>query len=445
MTKGNILKDLSDFISIQSVSADLTKRNEMDRAVVFLTKKIKKLGFNVEILEKNGSPSAIFAQYSVSGAKKTIGIYGHYDVQPADPIDEWTVKPFELTQRKGKLLGRGVADNKGHVIQNIAAIGELIHSGSLKSNVIFLIEGEEECGSESFLSYISMKKQELSSIDVFYITDVGMHAKSVPQIIYALRGLAYFELSVEIGKRDLHSGVYGNAVLNPAQVLADLLAKMKDITTGEVLIPGFYDDVRKVKQDEMDLLLKGAISDVNFTKETGTYVVTSMRKVPSFLAPKIFPSLDVHGIESGFTGEGPKTIIPRKARVKFSCRLVEYQNVKNIEKLIHKFIDMHIPTGVKYLLQTYSYDDPFYTSIEDPYIKSTAKILSSHFSHETVLMREGGSVPAAEMMQRHFQIPVILTGFVLPDSNLHAPDENFDEEMLFEGIDALKKVYGSIV
>jgi len=444
MSKQHILNDLSELISIQSVSADLSKRKEMSKAARFLERKLTERGFIVEILKKQGCPSAIFAKYTVTGAKKTIGIYGHYDVQPEDPVEEWTVSPFQLTKKNGKLFGRGVADNKGHVIQNLVAVGDLINSKSLKSNIIFLIEGEEECGSESFLSYIEMKKDQLRLMDVFYITDVGMHAKTVPQIIYALRGLAYFELTVQIGKRDLHSGVYGNAVLNPAQVLADLLVKMKDIRTGEVHIPGFYDDVRSVNQAEMRLLMKGSVTDKVFKKETETYGVTSMRNVPSFLAPKIFPSLDVHGIESGFTGEGPKTIIPRKARVKFSCRLVEYQHVTDIEKKMQKFIKKQLPVGIEYALQTFSYDDPFYTSIMDPYIQKTAEILTKHFGHETVLMREGGSVPAAEMMQRLFQTPVILTGFVLPDSNLHAPDENFDEDMFFEGIEALKKIYESI-
>lgn len=444
MTKRNILTELSELISIRSVSADRTKRAEMRKAVNFLERKLKKIGFSVEILTRRGAPSAIFAKYSVPDAKKTIGIYGHYDVQPEDPLDEWTVMPFELSRHNGKLFGRGVADNKGHIIQNLAALDYLVKSESLKSNIIFLIEGEEECGSESFLSYIQAKQRELSSMDVFFITDVGMHAKSVPQIIYALRGLVYFELDIQIGKRDLHSGVYGNAVLNPVQVLAELFAQMKDITTGEVQIPGFYDDVRPLNSAEMRLLLKGSVDDDLFKNEAGTYTITSMRDVPSFLAPKLFPSLDVHGIQSGFTGDGPKTVIPNKARVKFSCRLVEFQKVNKIEQQIHQFIKTHLPVGVQYALQTFSYDDPFYTSISDPFIRKTADILTSHFGNETVLMREGGSVPAAEMVQRLFKTPVILTGFVLPDSNLHAPDENFDEEMFFEGIEALKKIYGSI-
>ncbi len=440
----NLLKDLSTFISIPSVSSDSTKGPEMERAILFLQQKLEKLGFRVEILTKTGAWPALFAKYSVNNAEKTIGIYGHYDVQPEDPINEWTVPPFELTQKDGKLYGRGTADNKGHILQNIAAIDNLIESGKLNSNIIFLIEGEEESGSESFPYFVEEKKAQLTDVDVFFITDVGMYAQNIPQIIYALRGLAYFEIEVEIGSRDLHSGVYGNAVLNPAQVLTDLFAKMKDINTGEVLIPHFYDDVRKIEDTEMKLLTKGSVNDTEFMKETETFKVTRMRDVSAYLAPKIFPSLDIHGFESGFTGEGPKTVIPRKARAKFSCRLVEYQDVSKISDLMEAFIKKTIPEGVHYSLKKLSSDNSFYTSVENEYVKRTAEILSKHFGHDTLLMREGGSVPAAEIIQRLFGTPIILTGFILPDSNLHAPDENFDEEMFFSGIEALEKVYGGI-
>jgi len=439
-----IISELSSFIEIQSVSADPVRRPQMKMAVEFLRKKLSSIGFEVEILENSNAPPVLFATYQVKNAKKTIGIYGHYDVQPEDPIDEWSVEPFRLTHKDGKLLGRGAADNKGHIIQNITAIERLIKSGSLKSNIIFLIEGEEECGSESLITYIESKKKELSAADVFFITDVGMYGKNIPQIIYALRGLAYFEIEVTIGTRDLHSGVYGNAVLNPAQVLTDLFSKMKNIETGEILIPGFYDSVRNIDKNERSLLQKNDVSAQDFIKETGTFSVTPMRGVSAYLAPKIFPSLDIHGFDSGFTGEGPKTVIPRKARAKFSCRLVEHQNVKLIEALIRDFVKMKLPQGVKYTLTTRSYDDPFYTSIEDSYIQKTAQILTSYFGHETVLMREGGSVPVAAILQKMFGTPIILTGFILPDSNLHAPDENFDEEMFFKGIGALEKVYGEI-
>lgn len=442
--KKEVLKDLTEFISIESVSADTSRFAEMQKGVRFLHKKLKKLGCEVIISKDDGKPPLIIGIKTVPQATQTIGIYGHYDVQHEDPIAEWSTKPYDLKVSKGKLFGRGVADNKGHVIQNLAAIEDLIAHEELKNNIVFFIEGEEETGSERLEHFVETYKHILDKVDVFFITDVGMYAKHVPQIIYALRGLVYFEIEVKTGDSDLHSGVYGNAAVNPIQVLSKLFTDMKDIQTGEVHIPGFYEKVRAIDTKEMALLRNGSISDFDFQKEMQSYAVTSMRKVPAYLAPKIFPSLDVHGIVGGYTGEGPKTVIPRSAQAKFSCRLVEFQDVKAIEKKVNTFIKKNLPKGVTYKLHTYSYDGPFYTSIEDSYMQKTAAILSEHFKRETIFMREGGSIPAAEIIQRRLKKPVVLTGFILPDSNLHAPNENFDEDMFWEGIEAFKKIYREI-
>ena len=460
MNKKQIIQEFSQFISIPSVSADPKRAPCMTEAVDFLSKKLISLGFDVQLLQNGHDPATIFAKRNGSTEGKTIGIYGHYDVQPEDPVREWDSEPFVLTQKNGRFYGRGTADNKGHIIQNIAALEELVSTQSLKNTIVFLIEGEEETGSENFASYIETLKKELMKVDVFFITDVEMYKKNIPMIIYALRGLVYFELQVCVGERDMHSGVYGNAIPNPAQILCDLFAQMKDVRTGEVQIPGFYDDIRIIDDKERALLMKKAVSDDEFQKDAGAYSLTSLRNVPSYLAPKLFPSLDIHGISSGFTGEGPKTIIPAKAHAKFSCRLVENQDVKKMEKRVRKFVGEYFsarhhffsrgPTTLirkkisspQIEIKTYSYDNPFYCSIDDPFLQKTAKILSEHFGHETVFMREGGSIPAAEIIQRVLKKPVVLTGFVLPDANLHAPNENFDEEMFFSGIEAMEKVYG---
>ncbi len=441
MNKKQVLQDLSQFISIQSVSADSSRFNEMNKAVTFLKEKLTKMGCEVHVTQDKDKPPLILGILNVPQAQKTIGIYGHYDVQHEEPVGEWNSNPYELTRKNGKLIGRGVADNKGHIMQNIVAVEELIASRSLKNNIIFFIEGEEEIGSERLEGFVEQFADTLSTVDVFFVTDVGMYAKHIPQIIYALRGLVYFEIELKTGNSDLHSGVYGNAALNPIQLISTLFTQMKDTKTGEVLIPGFYDEVRNVSKKEMDLLEKGSISDQEFQKEMQAFTATTMRKVPSFLAPKIFPSLDVHGVVGGYTGEGPKTVIPKSVTAKFSCRLVEFQDVRKIEKLVKLFIKQHIPKGIQYEISTYSYDNPFYCSVEVPFLQKTAAILSDQFSRETVFMREGGSIPVAEIIQRKLKKPVILTGFILPDSNLHAPNENFDEEMFWKGITALKKIY----
>jgi len=401
--KKTIINELSQFIKIQSVSADLHKSQEMEKAVKFLQNKLQKLGFVAEILKNEGSAPMIFAKKDIIGAKKTVAIYGHYDVQSEDPIGEWDSDPFILTEKNGKYFGRGVADNKGHVIQNIAAIENLIASQSLKSNIIFIIEGEEESGSSHLENYLLTKAEELKKVDEFYITDLEMFQKGTPMIVNALRGLVYFEVKLKIGKRDLHSGVYGNAVLNPAQILANLMASMKDITTGEVNIPGFYDNVREFSKVELNIL------------------------------------------------RAAKTIIPHSATVKFSCRLVENQKAVEIEKLVRDYIESFFAAkkpfpqlSVKLSIKTLSSDDPFFCSIDSPVIQRAADIMSMHFGKKTVFMREGGSIPAAEIIERLFGVSVVLTGFILPDSNLHAPNENFDEEMFWEGIEVMKKIYSGI-
>ncbi len=436
----NAILLLSEFISFQSVSADPTRTEEMKETVSFLSDKLSSLGFEVWRSYKDGAPPLIIARKSVPGAVHTIGIYGHYDVQPEDPIAEWKTEPFTLSEKGGKLYGRGVADNKGHIIQNIAAVESLIQSGQLKNNVVFVLEGEEETGSEHLEDLLRKNIQKLQHVDVFYITDSGMYAKGIPQIEYALRGLVYCEILLTTGERDLHSGVYGNMAHNPANILSDLLSRMKDLKTGRISIPGFYDDVRTPDLLEMKLLEKTKTSDTDLIEEMKTYGIRTVDGVPAYLASKIQPSMDIHGFISGYTGEGPKTVIPRTARAKFSFRLVENQDPENILSEVKKFIKNTLPKSIKSQLTIFSKDTPFYTSLENEYIQKTAAIMSAHFGADTVFNRSGGSIPVAEIIQRILNKPVVITGFTLPDDNIHAPNENIDVDMFREGIECLKKL-----
>lgn len=447
MNKAEILKLFSDLISIQSVSADSKRRSEILKAVDFLKNKLKEIGFKIQLIGKGDSPPLILGIYhldndrGLDGKRQTIGIYGHYDVQPEDPVDEWKTSPFKLVIKNGKMYGRGVADNKGHVIQNLVSINQLIKTKKLTNNIVFILEGEEETGSMHFEDYVKKIKDILSRVDVFYVTDVGMYRKNIPQIFFGLRGLVYFELTIEIGIKDLHSGLWGNRVLNPAQVAGQLFSKMKDEKTGRVLIPGFYNDVRSISKEERKLLEAVARTDEGQIKEAGVYKILSLDKKQPYLSAKIYPSLDINGFVSGYAGEGAKTIIPRQAVVKFSCRLVEQQNPEKIEILVRDFIAKNLPEGVKYDLKILSKDHPFYTEINNRYVKKTAEILAGFFGNETRFNRTGGSIPAAEILQRLYKKPIILTGFTLPDDNLHSPNENFDEEMFLKGIEALEKIY----
>ncbi|MCX7997218.1 MAG: M20/M25/M40 family metallo-hydrolase [Patescibacteria group bacterium] len=433
---------LASCIAIQSVSADPSREQDVAAAAHYLADTLEKRGFTVHSYGKPDVPKLVVARYTVPGATRTIGIYGHYDVQPEDPVAEWNTPPFELVEKNGKLYGRGVADNKGHIIQNITAVSRLIESGSLSSNIVFLLEGEEETGSVHLDDLLREAAGDLKAVDVFYVTDMGMHAPNVPQIFYALRGLVYFELELWIGSRDLHSGVYGNAVPNPANVLANLIGRMKDVRTGEILIPGVMEGVRIPDDEERALLAKAAIPDAGLAAEAGVIAVSGVGDVPAYLAPKILPSLDVNGMVSGFTGEGSKTIIPRSARAKFSIRLVEYQNPEAVRDAVESFVEENLPEGVNHTLTVHSMSTPFFSDFRHPEVQRAARILGEYFGTETVFNRSGGSIPAAESLERIFGKPSILTGFTLPDDNIHAPNENFDLEMFEKGIEALVRLYG---
>lgn len=435
---------LKDFVSIQSVSTDSARVSKLYEAAEFLDHKLKSLGFETEILSKNGSPPLLMAYlFSKNKNAKTIGIYGHYDVQPESPVDKWLSPPFEMSIREGKIYARGVADNKGHITQNIFAVEALIDK-DLKNNFIFILEGEEEVGSANFEYFVRQKSKVLKSVDVFFITDAEMFKKSVPQIYFGLRGIVYFELFVKTGEKDLHSGVYGNLVLNPCQVCAELISKMKDQKTQKILIPNFYDKIRPATVKELMYLKKSKFSLLEKQKEAMVKVLYPYDNKKYYLSTKIYPSLEMNGLVSGYTGEGSKTIIPCEAKMKFSFRLVEYQNPKEVVRVVKKFIADNMPRGVYWELKVLSSSSPFYCDIENEYVKMVSKVFKKHFNHDVVYNRSGGSIPAAEILFRLFKKPIILTGFTLPDDNIHASNENFDLEMFEKGTQALSDLYKTI-
>lgn len=438
-----VKKDLTDFIKLESVSSDSRRRTDLDATVMFLRNHLEAIGFFVRIIKKGMAPPLIVATLATPNAETTIGVYGHYDVQAEDPVEEWHSPPFELVERDGKLFGRGVADNKGHIVQNLEALRRIQEQGKMKHSFVIVLEGEEETGSSELEPMMEEASAELKQADVYFITDTGMHAKNQPQIFYALRGLDYFELTIRLGKRDLHSGIYGNAVVNPANVAVELLGAMKDSETGEVLIPGFYDQVRSLDAEERKVLEQACTTDAELREEAGVKAVRAVRGFPPYLAAKVLPSLDINGMVAGHTGEGAKTIIPRSATIKFSTRLVEHQDPQAIRRLIESFVNQRVPADLETEIVMHSSNAPFYSDYRNSYTKTVAKILEDVFGNPVLYNRSGGSIPAAEVLQRLFDVPIILTGFTLPDDNIHAPDENYDCEMFLKGIDALEQIYSA--
>ncbi len=440
MSDPSVLQKLQNFIAIESVSADPGRRNHIAKAVDFIKSELESLGFSVRVLENKTFPPLVFAVKNINQSAKTIGVYAHYDVQPEDPVDEWKTPPFQLTHNDGTLIGRGVADDKGHLIQTLAALKKLTSTQTLKNNIVCIFEGEEETGSPHFEEYLNEIRNEMNDLNALYIFDMGMYRKNEPQIYYGLRGLIYCELEIVTSNRDLHSGSYGNKVLNPALVAAQLFAKMKDSLTNKVTIPGFYDDVADMSGENNTKLLEIARSDEEEMKEAGTTTLISVDSMHSFLSTKILPSLDINGIVSGYIGEGAKTIIPSKATIKFSCRLVEHQDPDKVLDEVSNFIKNNLPHGATHTLKVFSKDAPFFTSLDNEYVKSTTQILEKTFDSKIIYNRSGGSIAAAEIFQRLLGKPIILTGFILPDCKLHSPNENYDEEMFWKGITVIEQI-----
>ncbi len=444
-SNNKILKLFSDFIFIQSVSADSSRHKEILKAVGFLKKEIKSLGFEVNIYQKNNCPPLIVANYYLDHGRgidrKTIGTYIHYDVQPEDPVEQWKSPPFKLTFKNGKMFGRGTADDKGHIIQTLAAINQLIDTKKLQNNIVLIFEGEEEVGSKNFEYLVNQAKKDLEKIDVFYVLDFGMETSDQPEIFFGLRGLIGFELEVKIGKKDLHSGVYGNRVYNSINVLTELLSKIKDPDSGKILIPGFYDKVKKPTKKEWKNLIRKKQTDQDFIAEAEVYKSLTVDKNYPWLSTKIYPSFDINGITGGYSGEGIKTIIPQSARAKFSFRLIENQTPDEIELLVRNFIKKNLPKGIRYTLKILGKLNPFCTDINNKYIKMTDKIFKDIFGKGSLFTRSGGSIGAAATLAKLFNKPLILTGFTLADCDIHAPNENINKEMFFKGIKSLEKIF----
>lgn len=435
---------LREFVSIRSISADPKNADDMRAAVKFLEYHLVRLGFEVKQINQRNHPPIVIAKRIANPGATTIGIYGHYDVQPEDPIAEWKTQPFTLTKKGGKFYGRGVADNKGHIIQNFAAVENLIRKNQLHNNLVFILEGEEEMGqAANFENCMKLAKKSLGNIDLFMVTDTEMNKKNVPQIFFGLRGIVYFEIKLETGTTDLHSGTFGNRAHNPIQILTALFAEMKD-KQGRIMIPGFYDTVRRPTKLEFEMLKKIKRTEAEEMKEAHAYALAPFFSIHPDLSTKIFPSFDLHGIYSGYIAPGAKTVIPHQAMAKFSFRLVEHQNPQKIAELVGKFIQEHMPKGVRYELKMFESAPAFYTDITHPTVQKIAQILSATFKTETQYNRDGGSIPAAEILQRMFAKPMVLTGFTLSDSNMHAPNENFDEDMFFKGITALEHIYAAL-
>lgn len=435
-----IRAELDEFLRIPSVSARSEHNGDTARCAEWLAQQIRAAGMTATVHETPGHPIVVGEWRLAGGNAPTVLVYGHYDVQPAEPLELWTSPPFEPTVRDGKLFARGSVDDKGQLYIHVkAAEGLLRQRGKLPINLILLAEGEEEVGSENLANFIE-KNAKMLRADAVVISDSAMFAPGQPSILSSLRGIAYFQIDVVGPAQDLHSGVYGGAVVNPAMALARILATMHD-AKGRVTIKGFYDKVRKWDRKSRDAIKKLGFKDKKFLEETGGPALGGEVGFSTLERVWMRPTCEVNGLLSGYTGEGAKTVLPSKAMAKVSCRLVPDQDPAQIAKLFEAHLKRVAPKGVKVSVRYIHGGKPWRAELSGPLYDAARSALTAAFGKAPVIVGEGGSIPVVGDFDRVLKAPVLLMGFGLPGENAHAPDEWISLENFSRGLRAVATLY----
>jgi acetylornithine deacetylase/succinyl-diaminopimelate desuccinylase-like protein len=431
------LSELKDLLRIPSISTLPENKADCRRAAEFLLAELTRIGFeHAKLLETVGNP-LVYADWLHADGKPTALFYGHYDVQPTDPEDEWLSPPFEPTERDGNLYGRGTCDDKGQVWAQIKALESLMAAnGKLPINVRVLLEGEEEVGGEGIEAFVASKPPELKS-DFALVSDTELFAPGLPTLCVGLRGMIYTELEVRGAKTDLHSGMYGGAAPNPFVAIAQILAKLKD-EDGHILIPGFYDDIIPPSPEELAAWRSLPFDEEHYRlTEVGSRTLVGEAGYSVLQRTWARPTLDVHGIPGGFIGAGAKTVIPAKAVAKVSMRLVPGMTPAKTFALYKEFVEKIAPVGVDVEVRLISAGDPCLVRVDNPYIQAATTALREVWGQETVFIRSGGSIPIVGDFDRNLGIPSVMMGFGLPDDNIHAPNEKFHLKNFELGIESV--------
>ena len=438
-----ILDELFEFLRIPSISAKSDHDADTRRAADWLHQKLASIGFTTETLETKGHPVVLAEWRKAPPGAPTILIYGHYDVQPSEPDELWTSPAFEPEVRDGKLYARGSVDDKGQLWIHVKALeAHLATRGTLPVNIIVLAEGEEEIGSEHLVPFVEAHAERLSC-DGVVISDSAMFAPGIPSILSSLRGLAYFEITAVGPSGDLHSGMYGGAVVNPAMALTRILATLHD-ADGRIAIKGFYDEVRPFPDAVRAGMRALPFSDQDFMKELDVTALGGEAGYTTLEKLWTRPTCEVNGILSGYTGEGAKTVLPAKAMAKVSCRLVPDQDPSVIKALMNAHIAAHTPAGVTVTVVHLHGGKPWRADLDGPLFDAAKRALAAAFGCDPVIVGEGGSIPVVGDFERVLQVPVLLVGFGLPGENAHAPDEWISTDNLRRGLRAMAALYGEI-
>jgi len=427
------IEELKNFLRIKSISTDESRKNDMYKGAEFVSKKLKDAGMNkVRIIKTKGHP-LVYAEWLKAPGKPTVLIYGHYDVQPVDPVELWNSPPFEPTVRNGKIYARGATDDKGQMYTHVKSVEAYLKTnGKLPVNVKFIIEGEEEIGSNSLHEFVK-RNSKLLKCDTVLISDTALYAPGVPTITLGLRGIAYMEIEVTGPNRDLHSGTFGGAVANPINIIAEIITKMMD-KNGRISIPGFYNDVIKLTKKERERFKVLKFSEKTYAKEINVKELKGEKGYSTLERMWARPTLDCNGIIGGFTEAGAKTVLPSKVMAKISMRLVPNQDPIKIAKLFTDYVKQIAPKSVKVDIRYIHGGSPIVTPMNNKATIAASKAMARAFGKKTVYMREGGSIPIVTIFAKELNAVPVLMGFGLNTENLHSPNEHFDLNHFHLGI-----------
>ena len=438
-----IERELFDFLRIPSVSARSEHDADTARAAEWTASSLRQAGLKATVHATAGHPVVVGEWRGAPAGAPTVLVYGHYDVQPAEPLELWTSPAFEPTVRNGKLFARGSVDDKGQLFLHIKALeAHLATRGTLPVNVLVLAEGEEEVGSAHLAPFIEQHAKELAA-DAVVISDSAMFAPGLPSVLSSLRGLAYFQLDVQGPAQDLHSGSYGGAVVNPAMALARILATLHD-DHGHIAIAGFYDSVKAWPAAVLEQMRTLPFDEEHFRQETGAPALGGERGYTVLEKLWTRPTCEVNGLLSGYTGEGAKTVLPAKAMAKVSCRLVPGQDPAEIEQLMARHVAGVAPAGVTVTVTHLHGGKPWRAELTGPLFDAARRALAAAFGREPVITGEGGSIPVVGDFERVLGAPVLLVGFGLPGENAHAPDEWLSMENFTKGMRAIATLWDEI-
>jgi acetylornithine deacetylase/succinyl-diaminopimelate desuccinylase-like protein len=437
--KDRFLSELFEWLRIPSVSADSRHKGDVRKAAEFVKDKLASAGVDkAELCETKGHP-IVYAEKIINPSLPTVLVYGHYDVQPADPLNLWTSPPFEPVIKDDKIYARGSCDDKGQVYMHVKAFEIMMKNNLLPCNIKFMIEGEEEVGSDNLGTFVKENKPKLKA-DVIVISDTALISLEHPSITTGLRGLSYMEVEVTGPNRDLHSGVYGGAVANPINVLSSMIASLHD-ENGKVAIPGFYDKVAELSAKEREALNRAPFDPDHYKKDLDINEIKGEKNYTTLERTGVRPTLDVNGIWGGYTGEGAKTVLPSKAHAKISMRLVPNQVSAEITELFTKHFQKIAPPYVKVKVMAHHGGEPAVTPTDSPAFKAASKAFEEVWGKSPIPTRDGGSIPIVALFKRELGLDTVLMGFGLDSDAIHSPNEHYGVKNFLIGIETIVAFY----